>query len=351
MDANHYLLNVENGTLDLRTNTFMDHNSTDYLTKLAPVTFDSQAMCPKWIAFVNKVFCNNQELIAFVQRLAGYSLAGVVSEHLLAICHGGGANGKTTFAETLRRLMGDYAQQTPSEMLLARNNRGSATPDEARLRGARFVVATELPEGRRLDENRVKTLTGGDTIVARRLYGDYFEFRPSHTLWAMTNYRPIIVGQDEGIWRRVLLVPFDYVFPVAERRAMGDVLEEFWEERSGILNWLLEGWRDYQQGGLRVPDIVWARSNDYREDMDELGAFLEECCTSGPDDWATHAELVQVYLEWARQNGIEPVGGRRLGQLLEDRGYTRIRAHGGVRGWRGVGLKLGVCISDEEKSR
>src|SRR5262249_35693849 len=207
LDADPWLLNLENGTLDLHTGKLGSHRRSDLITRLAPVGWDPAAKCPRWKAFLADVFSGDDALIGYVQRAAGYSLTGDTSERILLILHGEGANGKTTFLETLTAALGDYAARTPTETLLAK--RPDAIPnDVARLKGTRFVTASEAGEGVQLAEARVKELTGRDRVPARFLHREWFEFCPEFKLWLATNHKPVIRGTDKAIWDRIRLVPF-----------------------------------------------------------------------------------------------------------------------------------------------
>jgi putative DNA primase/helicase len=332
-------LNLINGTYDLNTNTLMQHRAGDLLTKRAEVVYDPAATCPRWMAFLDRVQHGNQEMIAFLQRAAGLSLSGIVPEQVFFFLHGKGANGKTTLIEVLHAIYCGYAVAAPEEMLLTRQkNRGTASPELTRLRSARFVSAIELPEGGRLDESLIKQLTGGDTISARNLYEQFFEFKPTHKLWIAGNHRPIITGTDDAIWRRPLLIPFPVKIPESEQRR--NMQEYLLEESSGILNWLLAGWRQYRDMGLGVPECVRAATAEYRSEQDLLGDFLDECCDKGEGLTVTHADLMFDYKLWAERQGIEPLGGRRISESLAERGFVRMRRHAGTRGWKGLALQV-----------
>lgn len=230
-DRDPWLLNVQNGTLDLKTGLLHPHQRKDLLSKIANVSFDPDAHCRTWLGFLDRIFAGDKELISYVKTLVGYALTGETGEQTFHVLYGKGANGKTTFIETLLRLVGDYGQKAEFSTLLAHSN-DNVRNDIAALRGARLVAATEAERGRRLNEPLVKELTGGDTIRARFLFQEYFEFRPQFKLLLATNYKPEIYGIDEGIWRRVHLIPFAITIPVAERDKR--LLEKLDRERAGI---------------------------------------------------------------------------------------------------------------------
>jgi len=250
LDADPFALTCLNGTLDLRTGALRPHRRADLITKLVPVAHAPGASCPTWLAFLDRIMGGNHELIGFLRRAVGYSLTGVTREQVMFLLHASGSNGKTTLLEELRSLLGDYAQQTPSETLMAK--RESAVPnDVARLRGARFVSAVETDEGRRLAEVMVKQITGGDTISARYMRAEWFEFTPQCKVWLATNHRPVIRGTDDAIWRRLRLVPFVVTIPEEERdKTLPDRLRD---ELPGVLAWAVQGCLEWRPKGSACP--------------------------------------------------------------------------------------------------
>jgi putative DNA primase/helicase len=333
LDADPWLFNVLNGTLDLRTGELQPHDRGDLITKLAPVTFDPDAECPQWDAFLQRITGGDENLIRFLQRAAGHTLTGDISEQCLFFLHGRGQNGKTTFIETLMTLLGDYAQKAPTQMLIAKPN---AIPNDiARLPGARFVVAAEVEEGRPMAESLVKDLTGGDTLVARFLHQEYFEFRPSHKLWIYGNHRPLIQGTDEGIWRRIHLIPFDVWIPPGERDTR--LIEKLRAELSGILNWAVRGCLEWQEHRLGTPEAVHQATSEYRSEMDVLGRFIEERCITQPDAQGRADELYRAYCDWCQANGEDSKTGTAFGRRLKERGFDKRRDSNGVY-YVGIGL-------------
>jgi len=208
LDADPWLLNCSNGTVDLRTGEVLTHNKKNLCTKQVPVVFDASAKCPTWKSFLKRIMDGKMSLVSFLQRAIGYALTGRTNEQVLFLLHGTGANGKTTFVETIRMLLGDYAQQSEFETFLFRKNGGGPRNDIARLKGARFVSAVEAEQGCRLSETIIKQTTGGDRITARFLYREYFEFSPQFKLFLVSNHKPQIIGTEDAIWRRIRLVPF-----------------------------------------------------------------------------------------------------------------------------------------------
>ncbi len=335
-DRDPWLLNCENGTLDLRTGKLRPHGRDDLITALAPVEYDPQADAPTWRAFLNHVMDGNAALIEFLGRAVGYSLTGDTTERIVFLLYGTGANGKTVFLESIRAMLGpEYSRRTPTETLLAR--RGTDIPnDVARLRGARLVSASESDEGRRLAESRIKDLTGGDTITARFMRAEFFEFRPEFKLWLATNHKPTVRGTDEGIWDRIRLIPFTVRIPEPERDKQ--LLDKLRDELPGILAWAGKGCRAWQKDGLSVPPEVRQATGAYRAEQDVLGAFLDERCVLQDNAQATAGDLFKMYREWAEAAGERAVSRTRFGLQLAERGLTKSRGHGGRTVWKGVGL-------------
>jgi putative DNA primase/helicase len=234
-------------------------------------------------------------LIRFVQRAVGYSLTGSTNEQCLFILYGSGANGKSTFLNTISAMLGDYARQTPTDTLLVKRGDGISN-DVARLHGARFVSAMEVDNGRRLAEAQVKQLTGGDLMAARYLYQEFFEFRPQFKLFMGVNHTPVIQGTDHGIWRRIHLVPFTVT--IAKEDQDKRLVEELHAERSGILRWAVEGCLTWQAEGLEPPTAVAEATEEYRAEMDVLARFLLECRDVGPEARVATGLLYARYVGW-----------------------------------------------------
>jgi putative DNA primase/helicase len=251
------------------------------------------------------------------------------------INHGGGANGKSTFQEAISAALGEYSMRTPTEMLLARRSDGVPN-DVARLKGARFVSASETEEGRRLAESRIKDLTGQDTITARFMKAEWFDFAPTHKLWLSTNHKPEIRGTDAAIWRRIRLVPWTVSIPPAEQDKK--LPEKLRSELPGILAWIVQGCLEWRRKGLQAPEEVRQATGDYRSEMDVLAAFLEECCILRSDAMASAKNLYIAYKEWCEANGEPVEKQRRFGMRLTERGLRRQKV-GGVYRWYGIGLR------------
>jgi putative DNA primase/helicase len=334
-DGDPLLLNCANGTLDLRTGRLYSHNPADKLTRITGTLYDPAATCPTWESFLARVLGDNRELIAFIQRAMGYSLTGDTAEQVLFFCYGTGANGKSTFLETARAVLGEYSQQSEFSTLLARQNE-SVRNDIARMAGVRFVAAIEAGEGRRLNEPLIKTLTGGDTVTARFLFKDYFEFRPQFKLWLAANHKPIIRGTDNAIWRRIRLIPFTVTIPENERDPK--LAAKLRAELPGILAWAVCGCLDWQRDGLGTPNEVRNATDSYRAEMDTLAAFIDECCFVGPTATVKKGELYAAYKMWAEGSGEYVETSRAFGVRLAERGFDEHKGTGGIRYWRGIGM-------------
>jgi putative DNA primase/helicase len=335
-DANPWLLNLRNGTIDLKADQFRPHDRNDLITKLAPVTFEPAARAPTFEAFLARIFDNHQGLIRFVQRFVGHALTGLTTEQVLLLLLGAGANGKTTFVEILKALLGDYAMSADFGTFLARDS-GAVRNDLARLVGARLVSACEMSSGGRLDEVVVKQITGGDTVTARFLFREAFEFRPAFKLILIANHKPRIVGSDHAIWRRIRLVPFEVVIPTEERdsRLVERIVTT---ELSGVLNWALEGCRQWRTAGLGEPEEVRAATESYRGEQDILAPFLADRCVQDADASVRTSDLYGGFKAWAEGAGEKVVSQRTLGAWLRERGFQSEHTKAG-NVWRGLRVK------------
>lgn len=302
LDADPWLLNVTNGTLELRTGVLRAHDPADLLTMQAAVAYDATAAAPRFAAFLEQVL-PDAELRRFVARLFGVVLVGAQVEHVLPIALGGGANGKSTLTRIVADVLGDYAVTASTDLLLALKQDTHPTT-KASLFRRRFAHSGELPPGAKLDEAQVKRLTGGDAVAARRMRENEWEFRPSHTLFVHANHRPTITGADDGIWRRVLLVPFDVQVPPAEQdTSLADRIVA--DEAAGVLRWMLDGLADYLEHGLAPPDRVTVATSNYRQQSDTAATFLADAgATFDPAAWTSANDVIAAHGEWFRSSGV-----------------------------------------------
>lgn len=339
LDKDPWAVNFQNGTLDLRTGKLKDHDPADRITKIVPVDYEPEADCPRFKSFLKEILVEDA-VVSFVKRYAGYSATGITRERLFALLYGFGKNGKTTLIELLQDTLGDYATNTDTETILMKRYQGVGN-DVAALKGARFVSAAEVEKGRRLAESKVKQLTGSDTVTARYLFGEPFNFKPEFKLWLSTNNKPVIQGTDDAIWDRIRLVPFTQRFEGG--KADPKLPEKLREELSGVLAWIVEGCLEWQEHGLGEPDSVINATKQYRTEMDTLATFIDERCVLGPDYWVLAEGLYQQYAIWCDKSGESKESQKGFVARLSERGYERKRATRGVnRGryiWVGIGLR------------
>lgn len=335
LDANPRLLNCRNGTLDLATGELRPHNSADFITRMANLYYDPAATCPQWLAFLEVIMGGNLALIAYLQRALGYSLTGLTSEQCLFLLHGTGANGKSTLIEVVRGIIGEYGRQTEFSTFIERKN-PSVRNDIARLQGARFVAASEVGESKWLDEALVKQVTGGDTISARYLYGEYFEFVPMFKIWLAANHKPQIRGTDNGIWRRIHLIPFNVTIPPEQRDK--NLVAKLMTEASGILLWMANGCREWYRAGLQMPAEVEGATKDYRDEEDTVAQFIADHCIVEPNAFVGVTPMFAEYIKWCDSTSQRPLSAREFGDRLTQRSFQKkkTKSH---RQWVGIGLR------------
>jgi putative DNA primase/helicase len=336
-DAHPTLLNCRNGTLELDTLTFREARREDLLTKQAGVAYDPAAACPTWLAHLDLVFGEDTAYIEGFQELCGYSLLQDNPEQIMAILYGVGKNGKSVTIGALARVWGDYAVNIAAESLMVRRNDGPRS-DLARLHGARLVTASEGESRASLAESVVKQITGDDAITVRRLYENEFQFRPGAKIFLATNHEPRIRGTDEGIWRRLWLLPFTVTIPEGKRDPA--ILERLEAEGSGILNWCIEGLRRYQANGCRLapPAKVVAATARFRSESDMVGRFLAQEMKTDPMGTIERTVLYKIYLKWCEDEGEKPVSNRAVIKYLRERGFDE-RKLGGAMCWTGIRIK------------
>jgi putative DNA primase/helicase len=342
-DADPMLLNVRNGTIDLRTGELRAHGREDLITKMAPVDFVETATCPLWLAFLNRIMGENDEVIAYLKRFVGYLLTGLTVEQCLVFLYGLGANGKSVFVETLLAMLGDYAVVAQAEMLMARKYAGIPN-DIARLKGARLVCMNETSQGAHFDEAKLKELTGGDRLTARFLNQEFFDFAPTFKLAIRGNHRPRIAGTDDGIWRRLHIVPFAVQIPAGERD--GNLPAKLRNELPGVLQWAVEGCIEWQASGLKPPAIVTKAVEDYRESSDTLGRFLAECCELDALGEVQSKPLYIAYRDFCIGNSEQWIAQREFPEEMQRRGLTHKKTKA-AQVFRGVRLRPRGGLSEE----
>jgi putative DNA primase/helicase len=319
LDARPYELNTPAGIVDLRTGQTTPADPTHLHTRITAAAPDPEADASRWINFLNDTFDGHDELPGYMQRLVGYSVTGVVRDHVLPFLFGGGANGKGVFLETMRAVLGDYATTAPSGFLMAKNYAGHET-EIARLAGARMVVCSEINEGDRFDEAKVKQLTGGDALTARFMRQDHFTFLPTHKLWLMGNHQPSVTSGGYSFWRRLRIVPFVNTVPEAKRV---DDLQGILAQKDGgaILHWIVTGAAAYFAGGLQEPESVRAATDEYAKEQDTVARFVADRCHVGGGDHVKVkvTTLREAYERWCVDEGDPPVKPRTLGMTLRTR--------------------------------
>lgn len=351
LDQHPFLLNVRNGTLNLKTLELLPHTQDHLLTHMADVAFDSLATCPTWERFIREVTDGSEELAAFLQRSCGLALSGDVSEQCLWLHYGEGRNGKSTLLTVLTDLLGTYAGPAPMDLLLTKHGRGKEAETQfAGLAGKRLVTTVEADSGVRFSEATVKLLTGGDMVLARRLYEQAWPLKPTWKLHVAANHKPLVKGTDEGIWRRLLLTPWLVRFDGA--REDKDLKDKLRAEFSGILSWCLYGFARWQQERLAAPDSVLAATTEYRGENDVLGTWLEECCVRQASAVAEAGDLFRSFKLWADDRGEHAGTATAFGLQLERLGFSKERPSNGryrfktIR--RGIGLLAHGGHDDDE---
>ena len=316
-DTDDYLLNVQNGTLDLRSGQLLSHTRGHLITALSPVSYVEDAECPIWEKFLSRIMQNNEDLVRFLQVVAGYTLSGSTEQQCFFIHHGNGANGKSTFLETLKWLMGDYGMKTPMGTFRESKQEGVRN-DLAALKPARMVIASETSQTMRINEALIKEITGSEGVTARFLFKELFTYQPRFKIHLGTNHKPRLLGNDTGLWRRVKLIPWNVTIPDEEKDlALSTKLRG---EGAGILAWAVRGWREYQKGGMVVPTEVVAATADYRADEDFIGKWLADECEIG-EFQSPSGELFLSYTQAAQNAKERPVNAKLFKTDMERRGF------------------------------
>lgn len=334
-DADPWLVGVANGVVDLRTGTLRPGDPADQITHRTPIVFDPAATAPRWERFLGEVFDGDAELIAFIARAVGYSLTGSTREQCLFTCYGVGANGKSTFLNVIRRLAGDYGANTPFSTFEL-TSRSAIPNDVAALAGRRLVTASETSESARLNEARLKALTGGDEVTARFLHGEFFSYRPIAKFWLAVNHKPRVTDDSHGWWRRVRLIPFNRAF---EADGDPDLAGKLEAELPGIFAWAVRGALAWQAEGLRSPAAVVAATEEYRLESDPLVDFLEQRCVELADAELPSTAAHRAYKTWAADAGLsdrEQMTSTLFGRRMKTRFASVHRRGGSV--YLGVGL-------------
>jgi putative DNA primase/helicase len=333
-DQEPWILGVENGVVDLRTGKLRAGDVADKTTLHTNVAFDPGASCPRWDRFLLEIFGGNLELVAYVNRAIGYSLTGDTSEQCFFCCHGEGANGKSTFLNAVRFVMGSYSCNLPFSAFELQA-RSTIPNDVATIPGRRFITAIETDEAARLNESRIKALTGGDAVTARLLNREFFTFKPVGKFWLAFNHQPTVADDSHGFWRRVRLIPFIHQFKPGAEPELQNVLRS---EARGILAWAVRGCLEWQALGLNPPADVKAATEAYRLESDPFQDFIADRCVIHPDAEISVAALWDEYMAWVTQNRERnPLSRAAFGRRLKALGVRKARSgHDRTRSWAGI---------------
>jgi P4 family phage/plasmid primase-like protien len=336
LDTDPHMLGVSNGVVDLRTGRLQRNEPRLKVTRYCGAAYVQDRTCPKWLQFLDQIFSSDVDTIETVQLLLGYTLVGISTEEKLIICYGHGSNGKSVFSNVVQKIIGGYAVTAPPSLLTARKS-GDTSPrnDLAALAGARLVSINETQAGDRLDEQIVKMLAGREPIAARFLHQEFFEYTPAFTPWLRTNHKPIVTGSDDGIWRRLVLLPFRRKFSDDEKDP--GLEDKLLQERDGILGWMIDGAIKYLKDGLILSPRIKAEINTYRKDSDVLGEFLDENATVGGGEKVDQATLYQRFRSWCADSGLHICAKKTFTQRLAERGFSEAKS--GARRWY-LGLRL-----------
>ncbi|MBN2413386.1 hypothetical protein JXQ31_17025 [candidate division KSB1 bacterium] len=323
-DIDPYFLGCMNGILDLKTGKLRAGQPEQMISKSTNISYDPNAKCQRWKQYLEEIFENNYKLINFVKRAIGYSLTGNTSEQCLFILIGPGENGKSLFLEILRSLTGEYCINTPFQTFEKKSNKGNQIPnDVAELVGMRIVTCSEINEYSQFDEGRIKSLTGEDVITARKLYKDFFSFKPTFAIWFALNHFPRVTDHSPGFWRRINNIPFNRQFTDDDRDR--NLKNKLIVELSGILNWAIEGCLEWQKVGLMVPEIIKTENRKYQKESDTLSLFFEECTLCGKDREIGAQDLYDSYREWCKKYSIKPISIVVFGKRISSMGITKVK--------------------------
>ena len=335
LDKDEWLISCQNGTLNLKTGELMPHDRKHLITRIAPVNYDPNAECPKFLAFMNEIMAGDEEVIRFLQRAVGYSLTGDISEQCFFILWGSGANGKSTFLEVIRKMLGEHAGQTDINTFILKQHQGIPN-DIAALEGKRFVTTTEVDESKKLAESVIKQVTGDEPVSARFLYGEFFEYNPTFKIFMGTNYMPQINGTDDGIWRRIYRICFNVKIP--EEKMDRHIKDRLLEELDGIFAWAVRGCLEWVKDRLNPPPQVMFATESYRKEQDNIQNFIDDCCVTGDAFEISKKNLYRVYSEWAKTNGEVSLAMRSFSERLKNKGFDDFKRSAMY--WKGIALRV-----------
>tara|TARA_Y100000593_G_scaffold50371_1_gene94908 strand:+ start:1511 stop:3730 length:2220 start_codon:yes stop_codon:yes gene_type:complete len=334
-DKEPLMLNTPSGCVDLTTGALLAHDPANMQSQITNTPYNPRATCPTWLRFLDEIFHGDQEMVRYMQQLAGYSISGAITEHIFIYCYGGGRNGKSTFINTLIKILGDYAGSAPPNLLIAKRNDPHPT-ELAFLKKLRMALGGEVKPGERLDEGKVKHLTGGEKITARTMRKDFSEFIPTHTLWLAGNSKLKIYATDLGMWERIKLIPFTAKF-VGNQRDV-HLPQRLLDEGPGILCWAVQGCIDWLNNGFNEPEIVTKATLQYKQDENLFQQWLTDRTEAEEGQDTPHKEMRQNYISWCEDNAIKnPYSTRAFTNAMRDAGFSR--SPGGSRKWKGIRIK------------
>lgn len=337
-DKDPYVINLANGSYSLDTGKLTPHSRDQMHSQIAGANYDPDAECPLWLSCLNDWFLKDKETVRFIQQAVGYSLSATNMEHVMFILYGGGSNGKTIFLNTLRHIIGEYAQSTPTDTFLI--TQSEASNDLAALSKARFVTAAETEDGKQLSTALVKRMTGGDPVTCRYLYSEFFTYTPGYTIFLAVNHRPRIVNQDHGIWRRLKLIPFDFF--VNEAIKDPQLENKLKKEADGIMAWALRGHSDYRKNGLVYPAKILEAINEYKNAEDVLAEFISIVCADTPGGRWPQPLLWNAYKNFCLITGEKGLGKKKFNSSIRERGYSEHKYQGGWV-WENISPNCETC--------
>jgi putative DNA primase/helicase len=349
LDANVWTLNCLNGTLDLKTGKLLPHNAEDLNTIIIPVTYDPKAECPAWLEFIRWATGDDDELATYLQRGIGYSLTGDISEQIMFFLFGLGMNGKSTLTMTIRTLLAGYGIRLDADDLMIKDRKSSGPKESlANLFNRRYVLGSEVRDGRRLDVGQLKDWTGGETVKADRKYEHQFEFMPTFKLWLYGNKKPTIADNSLAVWRRVKMIEFRQRIP--DDKIDKKLAEKLEAELPGILAWAVRGCLDWQQYGFNDAKAVRDATETYRHEQDPLRDFIDDKCSMEPCDKVLKSEIRKDYEAWCIENKVDTLNQRPFKAALEERGITSFRGTGNKHYWKGIRLLTEMELAAREKA-
>lgn len=332
-DIDDMLLNVQNGTVDLRTGNMRPHQKEDFFTRICNVEYHTDAKSVIFESFLDEITESKEEKKKYLQKLCGYFLTGKITEEQFYQAKGSGQNGKTKLFETIKYVLGSYSVSASPDILMAKDMM-SIPNDIARLHGARFVLMSEPDPGKRFSDNAIKSLTGGDTIIARFLHREFFEFQMKAKMLMLTNHEIKAIGTDHGLWRRMVIIPFNYQVP--EEKKDKNLQEKLIADAEAVLAWMVRGCLMWQQEGLEQPQELIEVKNEYKRGQDAVGLFLDECTYEDPKVKVSATSLYKAYIQWCQSTGEYEISQRLFGSRLREKGFTNVKS--GTVYWFGLNL-------------